>query len=624
MATIGELGSGTPTPDGRFDAIGGNLLTTGLSSAAASLSKELVTLGGRTTAQLAAAPTAADIALGDAVEFYDTNTPTLKYKMNAGHTAFVGTSVSDATTLAASLAAMGVTKYSQGRRIAFIGDSLVEGANLPKPFLPVGIPPFAALTPTNISTSYLITFAPLLGVPAGTGTLECDSSGRFRYTAPSDTAGSWVDCTVGGHFLLYSGNPAYMCYVVTRWTGHSGVTVAAASDNVTLSGFPSTNNWYNLTGFPAWVVAGLQSDPVEVWGFSLAGDSIADINARKERVAAFASQQGFSWDDIVLLAGANDVSSQGSVISAGLLSLVDYFTTISDRVHVLEVFPQGAAVAAASRKHIVEANRRLAEGLRTRSAKARLVQTYSVLVDAGSATGDVVVTPSAGAKFNTDGIHLMPYGGYTVANAIIASLRPFYPIRKFVNTSGADAYDVTDCPSGNWFSNGKLLGATDGTLGGSAVAPTGTSISGTGMSIAYVSAGTMLGADDNGGKFLEVTAPSGITAEVTATLNVNASAGDTVELSGEVVTRGATGGTMAGLQCNFTSAASPNTNCGPYMGQSARIIADIANSGLMRWSQRIVVPPSPGGTCPLRLRAIGGATGTGVAAFRNVVMRKVF
>lgn len=46
--------------------------------------------GARSAAQLAAAPTAVDAALGDGVVFYDVADPTLTYRMNAARTAFVG------------------------------------------------------------------------------------------------------------------------------------------------------------------------------------------------------------------------------------------------------------------------------------------------------------------------------------------------------------------------------------------------------------------------------------------------------------------------------------------------------------------------------------------------------
>lgn len=530
------------------------------------------------------------------------------------------------TGLTSGGADLGVSPTKQGRRIAFVGDSLTEAARLPIPFLPAGVPPFQALTPATISSTYLISYAPLLGVPSGTGTIECDTSGRLRYTAPSDTAGPWVDATAGGHFLLYSGTAVYMCYALTRYTGHAGVTLpvgSTASDNVTLSGFPSTNNWYNLTGWPAWVVGLLQSEPVEVWGFALTGDTLADIAARKTRVAQFATDNGFKWDDIVLMGGANDVVSTGTTITTALLSLVDYFASIASRVHVCEILPQGAAVATASRQHIVDANRRLADGCRSRQYNVKLVQTYNQMVDNTSTTGDVVVTPNAGAKYYTDGVHLMANGAMIVGQAVVNSLRPYYPIRKFVTTSGADAYHATDNPNGNWISNGKLLGGTDGTLGGTAVAPTGWTLSGTGVAIAYQTAATILGADDNGGSFLEMTAPSAITGELNISPTVNAVAGDVFELSGEVVQRGSTGATMTGIQCNFASAAAPNANYGPYFGQSSRNLSDISNSGLLKFSQRLVVPASPGATTTVRLRATAASTKTAVAAFRNIVLRKV-
>lgn len=517
---------------------------------------------------------------------------------------------------------------TSGRNVAFVGDSLTEGAAIALPFLPANTPPFQKLTPTNISATYLIAYAPLYGTSNGTGAIDCDTTGRLRYTAFGDTAGAWVDCTVGGIFVLQSANPAYQCYVQTRYTGHAGVTLPGSivSDTVALSGFPSTNNWFNLIGFATWTIGYLQAQNVNYWMFATTGDTIADISARKQKVAEFAKTNGITWDDIVLLSGANDVfTSTGAAVANGILALVDYFASISQRVHLLEVFPQGAAVATAARRRIVDANRRLAAGVAVRNTTVKLVQTYNLLVDQASTTGDVVVRGTAKAKYEASGIHLMPYAAMIIGQQVANSLRPYYPAAKFSTTSGADTYDATDNPNGNWLSNGKLLGATGGTLGAGAVAPTGWSISGTGMSIAYVTAATMLGADDYGGDWLEVTAPAGITAEVTGTPTINAVAGDVLEISGEIVTRGSTAGMGSIIQFNMSSAAAPHTNMGPYLGQSAanREVVDIVNSGLLRFSQRMVVPVSPGASGTMRLRAVGAAGGTGVAAFRNIVVRKV-
>jgi hypothetical protein len=136
----------------------------------------------------------------------------------------------------------------------------------------------------------------------------------------------------------------------------------------------------------------------------------------------------------------------------------------------------------------------------------------------------------------------------------------------------------------------------------------------------------MLGADDGCGDFLELTAPISIVGELTASPTVNAVAGDVFEVSAEVVTRGATGSAGAIVQVNLGGTAAPNSNAGPYIGQcsGSRELIDIVNSGIMRYSQRFVVPTGVGATATFRLRSTASALGTSVAAFRNVVIRKVF
>lgn len=336
--------------------------------------------------------------------------------------------------------------------LLFLGDSLTRGATLRTTNAPDHRPWWGSSTAfvnTNLGgTTWIITIALDGRAAAGsTGTLETDGAARLRWTFTGDTAGPWVDVSLGGFFILSSGTSIYQLQVACRNSTAANVTLpGAGSGAVSISGISAIISW-ELLGFPAWVAGAMGEtfSDYQLWGIS--GDTTANLLSRTPQALAAVDPGA-----IVILIGTNDnptTAALANTCAANIIATIDLCYARCRMVYVGDIFPRTDA-SATVRKYLALASTKVRDYCRTKPG----IRFWSA-VDHLSDPSALPVTLLTGA-YHTDNLHLMPYGAYRASIDLVRQLT--YDFMPDKHRKGmVDTYDATMI-TGAWNANPNLKG----------------------------------------------------------------------------------------------------------------------------------------------------------------------
>lgn len=340
--------------------------------------------------------------------------------------------------------------------IVFLGDSLTRGA---QPNRAPGL--WDGRTWWNTSTVNLASLGAgswIVDVQvegtansASSSTIQTDGAGRLRWSYNGETAGIYVDVSQGGWYLLPSGGPTNVsCFVSVR-----GATAppAAASATVTVSGNVNVSTW-SLYGYAAFIGAGLGQEFIDYYCYGISGCKTADV-------VKFAPQALLSNPDVVVvLCGVNDGPASVSEAQASISNLKNIIdqacASTAKKVYVGDIFPNTYQTAA-TLKYEALVSSSIRAYCRSKQ-KCVFWSAYDKMVGNSAS-----VTLRTGV-FNTDNLHLIPFGSYTAASVLLAKIKQDFSIDRLRNNL-ADTWDST-LQVGAWNANPALRG-TAGTGSGS-------------------------------------------------------------------------------------------------------------------------------------------------------------
>ena len=324
------------------------------------------------------------------------------------------------------------------QRAVYLGDSLSYAAQpLEAPTIFDGRTFWTTSTPvlTNLGAGQWIVYVQVDSrCPSGaSGTLETDGSGNLRWTANSDTAGPYVDVSSGGWYLLESGTINKGILVAVR-----GATTppAAGTGAVTTSGIAVTQS-FQLTGYAAWVAAGLGNTFSSHQVYGISGATTADIRL-------FAPQAfNVPAEICCLLMGVNDLpdnATKAATSLANIIATIDICRANCKKLYVIQTFPNpsGGITIEKFLELVSRGVKQYCEGLKE---NVQFVSSYGRMVDPTNSMS-VSVIGRTGVYYTIDNLHLMPYGACQVSKDVLRAITADYPVNPSVKTI-KDVWDTT-------------------------------------------------------------------------------------------------------------------------------------------------------------------------------------
>jgi len=347
------------------------------------------------------------------------------------------------------------------RRAVFIGDSLTYG----------GAPGRASgffdgrmwygnatsITTTNLGGGNWVVYGLVEG-SAGTagGTLQTDGAGRLQWKYSTDSYGPYVDVSQGGFFYLSSGTLANSgIFVAVR--GATTPPAVTGTGAVTNNGVPLISD-YNLLGYVPWVAGALGDTFSDYESYGITGAFTADILKFIPQALATDAEAVF------VLCGVNDGPLTGAAVVStvnNIKQIIDIARAKARRVYVQDIFPNPSASATAQ-KCLQQVSALVRDYCRTKS-NVRFVSAYDKMC-APNASTMATYTDARIGVFNTDGLHLMPYGAWEAARPIVAAVTQDYQIEP-IRLSTLDVWDST-AQTGSLNLNPTLRGTAGTVTGG--------------------------------------------------------------------------------------------------------------------------------------------------------------
>lgn len=420
--------------------------------------------------------------------------------------------VSDPSTGEIALSTGGLKSLPQlptnpRKRLVFVGDSLTQyGQPLRAPALFDGRPwLISTATLTNLGAGSWINYVMVDG-QAGTGaagTLFTNAAGQVAWQLTGDTLGAYVDVSQGGWYYLNSGSPNKGILIAVRG---GTAPVVSQSGAVVTSGNPTT--WeYDLRGYLTWIAGGLADTFSDYQSYGIPSANTADILKFLPQV--FQSEV----EAVYLQAGVNDSPASGAAAAttiANLKAIVDYCTARARRVFVSEIFPNPSATAGVQRYLAV-----VSDAMRVYCRS----KSGAVWVSAVNRMASFSATAATGKTgvYNADNLHLVPFGGYAVAQDAVPVIKQYYP-SETARRSPLSLWDST-AGAGSLNTNPTLRGTggvVTGGVGVTGTCPDGYSLNRSGTTQVVT---TSVDAATDGGPDWWSMAVSGATAADFHTLN---------------------------------------------------------------------------------------------------------
>lgn len=325
------------------------------------------------------------------------------------------------------------------RRAVFIGDSLTYGGAFGRTSGifdgRVWYGNSTSITTTNLGGGNWVVYGLVEGT-AGTagGTLQTDGAGNLQWKYSTDSYGPYVNVSQGGFFYLSSGTLANSgIFVAVR--GATTPPASAGTGAVTNNGVPLIAD-YNLLGYVPWVAGALGDTFSDYEGYGITGATTADI--LKYTPQALATDV----EAVFILCGVNDGPLTGAAVVStvsNIKQIIDLARAKARRVYILDIFPNPAASATAQ-KCLQQVSALVRDYCRTKS-NVRFVSSYDKMC-APNASSMATYTDARTGVFNTDGLHLMPYGAWEAARPVVAAVAQDYQIEP-VRRSTLDVWDST-------------------------------------------------------------------------------------------------------------------------------------------------------------------------------------
>lgn len=293
---------------------------------------------------------------------------------------------------------------------------------------------------------------------ASSGTLTFNKAAQtLSWTAPGETAGPAVSVARAGIYTLPGATASKTLTIVCRPRAYSGstegtytVTPTAGTEISRRSGKAAAN----------WIHAKCAA------GFDLTiqsngGSRIADIT------------ESLSWqvtpgqfDKINVNDGTNDVA-QGRTLAQMIADKTDQIALLrrlAPNIELNTITPRSSGMDAALRRILHGYNTWLT-GLRITGV--RVCNTYAVIVDPDSATGDPASTTTE------DGLHLAIRGSEMIGEQGYLDTIDLFSVDSTTGMSAQDdTYDATSNPYGNQLVNGGTFTGSGGNVAGSGMSGT--------------------------------------------------------------------------------------------------------------------------------------------------------
>jgi len=324
------------------------------------------------------------------------------------------------------------------RRAVFLGDSLTwGGANGRASGFFDGRIWYQLSTPvtTNLGGGNWLVQCMVEGT-AGTagGTLQTDGRGNLQWKYSTDSYGPLVNVSQGGFFYLTSGTLANSGIFVTV-RGATAAPTVAGTGAVTTAGLPTIAD-YNLLGYVAWVAGALGETFSDYQSYGISGCNTADV--LKFTPQALATDV----EAVFILIGVNDIpatSAAAAVTVANIKAIIDLSAAKARRVYVNEIFPWPLG-SQTQQKFLSLVSNAIRLYCRTKS-NVRFCTAYDKMFAPNASTISSYTDARSGV-FNTDSLHLMPYGAWVAARPVVAAVLQDYqlePVRRAV----LDVWDST-------------------------------------------------------------------------------------------------------------------------------------------------------------------------------------
>lgn len=448
----------------------------------------------------------------------------------------IDASVGDAVLRTNEITALGT---AQRGPIVFLGDSLTRGAQQNRaPGLWDGRTWWnnSSVNLASLGAGSWIVDLQVEGTAnsASSSTIQTDGAGRLRWAYNGEAFGTYVDVSQGGWYLLPSGGPTNVsCFVSVR-----GATAppAAASATVTVSGNVNVSTWA-LYGYAAFVAGGLGQEFSDYYCYGISGCKTGDV-------VKFAPQAlAVNPEAVVILCGVNDGSSsvaEAQASIANLKAIIDLACASSaKKVYVGDIFPNTTQTASVLKYEALVSS--------TVRAYCRSKQKCVFWSAYDKMVGNSAAVSLRTGVFNTDNLHLIPFGAYIASSVLLAKIKQDFSIDRLRNNL-ADTWDST-LQVGAWNANPALRGTAgtgSGSNGVTGTVPDSYAASRSGTTQSFV--GGFAAASDGGMDWYTMAvsgAASGDYHAITQSVNVPAgvNAGDYFRIVGEfcIITTAATG-----------------------------------------------------------------------------------